>query len=267
MNFYFFVLKRFFIILQTYYRKLYEIYINEEVYSKLKFTIGKRQTHKNKKNKKNKKMSTLGDTYKSDKEFMLKRIDNFFYEYGTFVNKHGGPMDAVAIAWNNEIWKPMRKMKTYLDMCEPLETAITPPPSPDFSSVFSDTPPESPRAVRRAIRPYREFKDVKATSEEDKCKICMVNKKVIGFFPCSHVGICNGCCKNIYKKFFKISNTDNKPRIVETVPLPPTFKQYEDDEEFINGVISELTQPNFHMTRECVFCKEKINIFKIIYSI
>jgi hypothetical protein len=209
------------------------------------------------------------DPFEKDKKNLLKCMEEFYYVYGTFVNTYAGSSERVAFAWNYRIWQPMRQIKNFISTCELLQLPDS-PPSPSYSSVSAFTPPPSPKPVRRARRPYRPFQDLPATSEEDKCKICMINKKVIGFFPCAHVGTCNSCCKSIYKKYFKISNIDNKPYLLDTLPEPPKINMHDEcdnEEDFINNIILELSQPRFHCSKKCVFCKEKIKSFKIIYSI
>jgi hypothetical protein len=221
--------------------------------------------------KKQQKEEEEEDPFEKDKKNLLKHMEEFYYVYGTFVNTYAGSAVKVAFAWNDEIWEPMRQIKSFINTCELLQFYISPSPSPSPFSSPSPSPSPSPEPLRRARRPYRPFQDLPATSEEDKCKICMINKKVIGFFPCAHVGTCNLCCKYIYNVYFKISNKDNKPCLSLTLPEPPKLNIHDDDsedeEEFINNTILELSQPRFHHSKKCVFCKEKIENFKIIYSI
>jgi hypothetical protein len=238
----------------------------EEQPPKYIFTLGRRRTPPPSLTRRRKIKVKEENKFEKDKENVLKCMEEFYYVYGTFVNTYGGSMEDIAFAWNYEIWQPIQDIKEYIDTCEP-----EPPPSPTLS-VLSDLSDlsESPSPVRRARRPYRPFQDLPSTSEEDKCKICMTNKKVICFFPCAHIGTCNSCCKNIYKKYFKISNTDNKPYLLDVIPEPPNlniYDGYENEEDFIHTMIFELSQPRFHRSKKCVFCKEKIKSFKIIYSI
>ena len=225
------------------------------------FTMGRRKRHVVRRRPKIVKKQEE-DSFEKDKKKLLKHMEEFYDVYGTFVNTYAGSSERVAFAWNDEIWKPMSRIKNFVKTCELFQFPI----SPSYSSV----PPRSSKPIRRARRPYRPFQDLPATSEEDKCNICMTNKKIIGFFPCGHVGICNSCCKNIYKNYFKISNKDNKPYLLDTLPEPPIiniYDEYENEEDFIHNIIHELCQPRFHISKKCVFCKEKIKSFKIIYSI
>ncbi len=241
----------------------------EELPPTYTFTMGRRTRPLVRRRPKIVKKQKEEDPFEKDKKNLLKCMEEFYYVYGTFVNNYAGSSERVAFTWNDEIWQPMRQIKNFINTCElPISPSYSSFSTP--SSSYSPVPLPSPKPVRRARRPYRPFQDLPATSEEDKCKICMTNKKVIGFFPCAHVGTCNSCCKNIYKKYFKISNKDNKPYLLDNIPEPPKIKIHDDcdnEEDFINNIILELSQPRFHQSKKCVFCKEKIKSFKIIYSI
>jgi hypothetical protein len=44
-----------------------------------------------------------------------------------------------------------------------------------------------------------DFKDTEAENEEDECRICFMNKKVISFQPCGHIASCNECANRCKK--------------------------------------------------------------------
>jgi len=88
----------------------------------------------------------------------------------------------------------------------------------------------------------------------------MTNKKVVGFFPCGHVGICNSCCAKTYKYRF-VCGRNCRPYLLQTLPLPArvfTLSEFQTEEEYMNEIIRELTQPRYHRSMRCVFCKDKI---------
>ena len=259
MNFYFFIFKKLFINIKKFYIRLYQLYLNEEVYSKMTFSLGKPRDPT--KYVRRRKIIEKKSNFEKDKENLLKNMEKFYYTYGTFVNTYGGSLKNISLAWNYEIWTPMRNVNNYIDKVQLVEHF--PLSSPSLSSVSSFESLSTLDSYPRALRHYRPFHDSPSTTNVDNCKICMTNKKMIGFFPCGHIGICNSCCKNIYKKFFKISNKDNKAYLMDTLPLPLTTNTY----ETIEDVIYELTQPRFHHSKKCVFCKEKIESFKIMYSV
>ena len=82
--------------------------------------------------------------------------------------------------------------------------------------------------------------------------------------------MCNSCCAETYKKKFMTSLNVKKPYLSDTLPEPPTLfniSENQTEDEYINEIIRELTQPHYHRSKKCIFCKEKIEEFKLIYSI
>lgn len=214
------------------------------------------------------------DTFQDDKRVLMAKLDVFLDEFGKFINTHSeNDMERIAFDWNRMIWQPRRQIVDFVANRELWTIPVPVSPKYVFPRPFIEPPPspESPPPVlRRARRPFKPYNDTAAQTTDERCKICMINKKVVGFFPCGHVGICNECCRITYNRHFRISNKTKRPILVghsqPAAPEPPAFN-FENEEEFIEQVINELTRPRFHCTQKCVFCKDRIDNFQIVYSI
>ena len=208
------------------------------------------------------------DKYEIDKENLEKYSKLYYGVLGHYINEYAR-RSTIHLDWNYLIWQPQRHIKELIDGVEfrrlPIPEYIpfvdSPPPTPPA--------PVTPKPVRRALRRFKQFPDTPATAPEDRCKVCLVNKKIVGFFPCGHVGMCNACCATTYKKKFMTSLRVKKPYLSECLPLPSEEQNtsYENEEQLLDGIIRELSQPRFHRTMQCIFCKEKIKEFNLIYSI
>lgn len=219
--------------------------------------------------KKVKKVKKVLSQYEIDKRNLLKYSELYYGVLGHFINSHPDPK-RYHYDWNYLIWQPKRNLKAMMDYIDLLKTPLPLPPPP----VLPPLPPPlpvvvKPKPVRKALRRFKQFPDVPAESVEDRCKVCMINKKIVGFFPCGHVGMCNSCCAKTYKKKFMTSLRLPKPYLQDCLPLSPTDVSfdYNNEEEFIEGIINELTRPHFHHSKKCIFCKERIESFNLIYSI
>lgn len=194
---------------------------------------------------------------------LLAELDAFLSSLGGFINRQTSrDMTANTHAWNRMIWQHRREIVNFIDVySRPIPISVFPEPEPE--------PEVRPPQVRRARRPIRPFADSLAHTPEERCKICMVNKKTVGFFPCGHVGMCNECCKNTYGHYFGMSNKTKRPVLLPTHPSPPSPREFnfENEEEFIEEIINELTRPRFRHSQRCVFCKDRIESFNMIYSI
>lgn len=207
------------------------------------------------------------DPFEIDKNKLLEETEKYYIHLGKFINEYSG--ENVHWDWNDFIWTPHRELKQHIQRIELSKLPILPPPPLSPVSEFSSPSETSKKPIRRALRRFKQYPDVVAENDEERCKICMVNKKCIIFLPCAHVGMCNSCCAETYKKRFMTSLWVKKPYLSDCMPLPPkrNILDAEDEDEFIHNVIQELTAPRYHHSKKCVFCKEKIKQFKIFYSV
>ena len=209
------------------------------------------------------------DPFDTDKKNLLEETEKFYIILGTFINKYSG--DNVHWDWNDYIWQPHREIKNLVDGITLQRLPILPsrptfsvPASPSFSDVSDFF--EKPK--RKARRRFKQYPDTPASCDEERCKVCMINKKIICFMPCGHIGMCNSCCTEIYKKRFMTSLDVPKPYICDIIPQPPTDNlNYENEDTFIDSIIEELTQPEYHNTKKCIFCKETIQKIQLIFSV
>ena len=245
---------------KSFYKKLYSEYISK----KYTFHPGRWVSKPKRKPKYN------YDPFDKDKGNLLKETEKFYIVLGSFINKYSGRN--VHLDWNEFIWQPHREIKSFIDYIQlqrlprlppPIPPPLIIPPSPTCSD-FSD----SDLPIRRAKRNTKQYPDTLASCDEERCKVCMTNRKIICFMPCGHIGMCNACCAQIYKKRFSTSIYVSKPYICDTLPLPPKNNlNYENEDSFIYSIIEELTQPRYHHSKNCIFCKEKIQKMQLIFSV
>jgi hypothetical protein len=264
-----FIIEKYFIIIKNFLEirinilKSFYLNLKMEYFAKTYiFNIGK-GTFKRPKHRK--AVIVQNDPFEMDKNKLLEETVKYYIQLGKFINEYSN--ENVHWHWNDFIWAPRRELKRHIRRIELSKLPIFPPPSPvsEFSS-----PPETPKKpIRRALHRFKKYPDVAAENDEERCKICMVNKKCIIFLPCAHVGMCNSCCAETYKKRFMTSLWVKKPYLSDCMPLPPKrgILDAEDEDEFIHNLIQELTEPRYHHSKKCVFCKEKIKDFKIFYSV
>jgi hypothetical protein len=271
-TFFIFVVEKYFTFvkkfLKSFYMRLYSDYVKETYV----FRKGKGPYRKSGHSKKITKVVRKTE-FELDKEKLLNESVKYFIHLGEFINKYSG--ENVPGHWNMFIWQPRRMLNRYIDLVEPDQDDF------DFDSEFEspDTPettspvitPRSPIPLRRARRPFQEYPDTLATNDDERCKICMVNKKCIIFIPCGHVGVCNSCCSEIYSCRFIRSDYVRGPYLSDRIPvcrpLDISILSAETDEEYIEGVIQELCSPSYNRTKQCIFCKHKIDTFKIMFSV
>ena len=268
-NFLYFIIEKYF----TTIKNFLEIRINvlKSFYLNLKmeytFHPGKRTSKSIIKRPKHRKVVVVqnDDPFEIDKNKLLKETEKYYIQLGRFINEYSG--ENVHWDWNDFIWTPHRELKQHIQRIE-LSKLPTLPPQYPVSEFYS--PIKTPKKpIRRALRRFKQYPDVVAENDEERCKICMINKKCIIFLPCAHVGMCNSCCAETYKKRFMKSLWVKKPYLSDCLPLHPmrNILDAEDEDEFIHNVIQELTAPIYHYSKKCVFCKEKIKDFKIFYSV
>lgn len=246
--------------LNNFYKGLYSEYLT----SRYTFHPGRRIiTPKRRRRRVLVRAAPAPDPFDTDKKNLLEETEKFYIILGTFINKYSG--DNVHWDWNDYIWQPHREIKSLVDHVSLQRLPILPPPPPVPSS---PTVSETPTPVRRARRRFKQYPDTPASCDEERCKVCMTNKKIICFMPCGHIGMCNSCCATLYKKRFMTSLDLPKPYICDTLPLPPKINlNYENEESFIDSIIDELTQPRYHHSKNCIFCKEKIKKMQLIFSV
>lgn len=251
-------------VLNIFYKGLYFDYLT----SRYKFHPGRRVIKPRQGYRRRRRQVITHDIFDVDKQKLLEETEKFYIILGSFINKYSS--DKVHWHWNDYIWQPHREIKGLVENLEMQRLPVLPPPpitvppSPTFSD-FSETY-TLPRRARRTFKPYP---DTLASGDDERCKVCMTNKKIICFLPCGHIGMCNTCCAEIYKKRFIISlSSAKRPYICDTVPLPPENNlNYDDDESFMESIIDELTQPKYNKTRHCIFCKEKVLNFRLVFSV
>jgi hypothetical protein len=272
-NFLFFIIEKYFTIIKNFLEikinVLKSFYFNlkmEYIAKTYKFHPGRR-TYKAiiKRPKRRKAIVIQKDPFENNRMKLLEESEKYYIQLGKFINEYSN--ENVHLDWNDFIWTPYRELKHYI---QGIENSRSPtlPPTPSVSEFSS--PPETPKnPIHRALRAFKQYPDVAAENDEERCKICMINKKCIIFLPCAHVGICNSCCAEIYKQRFMTSIYVKKPYLSDRLPLPPkrNILDAEDEDEFIHNIIQELTAPMYHYSKKCVFCKEKIILFKIFYSV
>jgi len=272
-TFLYFIIEKYFTIIKNFLEirinvlKSFYFNLKMEYFSKTyTFHMGKKTYKGIKKGPNYRKIITVKtDHFEDDKNILLGETEKYYIQLGKFINKYSG--ENSCWDWNDFIWTPHRDLKEYIEVIGLSRLPVLSPQSPvsDLSS-----PPETPRkSFRRALRPFKQYADMFAENDEERCKICMINKKCIIFLPCGHVGMCNSCCAETYKKKFMTSLYTKKPYLSNCLPLPHMVNilDIEDEDEFIHNVIQELTAPTYQYSKKCVFCKEKINQFKIFYSV
>jgi hypothetical protein len=268
-TFFRFVFERYFSFLKNFFKNIYDTLYSEYVKETYVFRKGKGPYKRSGRSKKITK-AIRKTKFELDKEKLLNESVKYFIHIGEFINKYSNENNLWH--WNMFIWQPRRLLNNYLDLVEPDDES-------DFEFEFPITPdttspvitPRSPIPLRRARRPIREYSDTLATNDEERCKICMVNKKCIIFLPCGHVGICNSCCAETYSCRFVRSENVSGPYLSDCLPihrpLDINILTAETDEEYIEGVIQELCSPSYNRTKKCIFCKNKVEEFKIMFSV
>ena len=231
------------------------------------FTLGKRPAvmpvvKRHRRRRRPKKNHTSTDRVKNT-------ADEYFYALGEHINSTCRDSPHVcSVSWYWFVWTPRRKLHEFLDLMNAPPDPLTfefaepePEPEPEL------TPEPTVKKIRRAKRPFGMLPDSPADTVSDRCKICMVNKKVIVTYPCGHLGICNTCCEGMYRKKFMLApGTNRRPYLIDCVPLPPPPSATSDFGS-VDEIIQELTTPRYHITKKCIFCKTAIQKFRLTYSV